>query len=304
MSNSGKDFEIAVYNFVKTLDPDSEVIFDHKIPDKDTGTLRQCDVWINAMFKGHWPLSILVSCKDWDKKIDIGEIGKFINEIKSTGASFGVIYSRVGFTKPALKKAKANGISCCRLYQNEPADIPELLIFQPFVCSPSIRIDLLSGIPGGEISTWNDLYHLEVVYKDIKFTIIDLITKFFHEGETKSMANRDEKCGTFPDWYSDFQVTVEGQSLELLIRVAGRWKYFRSNMEAILVDGSYVIDKQIFSGTQSGPFINIKSAHPGDAWEEIGEDELILPSQRMVAVLHRGDVKETLVSFLGPQVIG
>ena len=57
----GRKYEEAVYAFAKTLDPSAEVLFDHKMPDRDTGELRQCDVWINAKFAGHWPLSILIS---------------------------------------------------------------------------------------------------------------------------------------------------------------------------------------------------------------------------------------------------
>ena len=60
MSKPGRDFEEAVYAFANTLK--AEVLFDHQIPDRDTGELRQCDVWINAKFGEHWPLSILVSC--------------------------------------------------------------------------------------------------------------------------------------------------------------------------------------------------------------------------------------------------
>jgi hypothetical protein len=64
VTRPGKAFEKAVYAFARKLDPNADVIFDAKIPDRDTGKMRQCDVWINAKFGGHWPISILVSCKD------------------------------------------------------------------------------------------------------------------------------------------------------------------------------------------------------------------------------------------------
>lgn len=40
----GRKFEEAVYTFARTLDASAEVFFDHKVPDRDTGELRQCDV--------------------------------------------------------------------------------------------------------------------------------------------------------------------------------------------------------------------------------------------------------------------
>jgi hypothetical protein len=69
----GLAFEKAVHVFANTLDSKAEVLFDHKVPDRDTGTPRQCDVWINAKFGGHWPLSILVSCKDQKKKLNVSQ---------------------------------------------------------------------------------------------------------------------------------------------------------------------------------------------------------------------------------------
>jgi predicted helicase len=125
----GSEFEEAVYHFAQKLDPSAEVLFNHSVPDRDTGEPRQCDVWINAKFGGHWPLAILVSCKDHKRKLHSGDIGTFRDEVRSTGASTGIIYSRADFTEPGLRKAQANGFPCCRIYQREPADIPESFFF-------------------------------------------------------------------------------------------------------------------------------------------------------------------------------
>ena len=103
----GRKFEKAVYAFAKTLDPAAEVLFDHNVIDRDTGESRQCDVWINAKFGGHWTQSIIVSCKDHRRKLHVGDIGTFCDEKRATGATMGVIYSRTGFSKPAIQKARA-----------------------------------------------------------------------------------------------------------------------------------------------------------------------------------------------------
>src|SRR5437870_2697652 len=95
----GRKFEEAVYAFAKALDASAEVLFDHKVKDRDTGESRQCDVWINAKFGGHWPQSIIVSCKDHKRKLHSGDVGTFCDEKRSTNATMGVMYSRSGFTK-------------------------------------------------------------------------------------------------------------------------------------------------------------------------------------------------------------
>ena len=42
MPRQGRGFEKAVYTFVEALDPEAEVIFDHKVPDIDTEGLLSC----------------------------------------------------------------------------------------------------------------------------------------------------------------------------------------------------------------------------------------------------------------------
>jgi len=134
VAQKGKQFEKAVYAFVKALSPNSQVFFDHKVPDRDTGTFRQVDAWIETNYGGHIPLTILISCKDYIRKLDISHIGTFINEIHSTSASTGVIYSSSGFSENALKKAETNGVNCCQLFTGKIAPLPPKLIFHSYVC--------------------------------------------------------------------------------------------------------------------------------------------------------------------------
>ena len=63
MNKKGKKFEIAVYEFVKALTPNSQVFFDHTVPDKDTGALRQTDAWVQTTFAGHIQIG-RASCRE------------------------------------------------------------------------------------------------------------------------------------------------------------------------------------------------------------------------------------------------
>src|SRR4051812_45394713 len=93
----GREFEIAVYEFVKTLaDKDTKVDFDHKQPSVFNGKMRQVDAWIRTKVLGHVPITIAVSCKDYGRRLDETHIEDFHARIESYGASTGIIYSRKG----------------------------------------------------------------------------------------------------------------------------------------------------------------------------------------------------------------
>lgn len=49
MAKPGRDFEGAVYQFVKMLSPDAQALFNAKVPDRDTGSLRQVDVSVREL---------------------------------------------------------------------------------------------------------------------------------------------------------------------------------------------------------------------------------------------------------------
>jgi hypothetical protein len=272
----------------------AEVLFDHKIPDRDTGTLRQCDVWINAKFGGHWPLSILISCKDHARSLDIGEIGVFCNEVRSTRANTGVIYSRTGFTQPALDKARANGIACCRLYQNEPADIPSVISFEQFACTPEYRVVLKSDLSNTRLATLNDLFDIPEGDK----TIIDVISDKTEEAEQVSIQKANKSQLFPPDWVLGLNFKGEFPQ-EIEIQVLCHWKWYRAILEATLLNGSYCLSDETFRGTIIGPTIDTQGPHPGKDWIEILDRNFSLPANRVTAILYKGDLKSALRESLG-----
>jgi hypothetical protein len=291
----GLEFEQAVYNFSRTLDSNAEVIFNHHTPDRDTGELRQCDVWINANFGGHWPLSILVSCKDHRRKLNSGHIGTFINEVRSTGASTGVIYSRSGFTEPAIRKAKANGLSCCRFYQNEPADLPEILYFQYFACVPQIRLSPISDFFDDSIQTWNDLFSVNLkncsILEKLCSTFIETEERAVKESKNLKFFPNDYKFGL--PLYSD----ESGEKFEITGFI--HWKKYRALTEATLLNGSYCVSNNIFHGTQMGPRIYLKGQPLDQSWIEIDSFDIVLPEKHVIAVVYHGKVKEALLQYYG-----
>jgi hypothetical protein len=302
MSKSGREFEEAVWAFVQTLDPSAEVLFNHIVPDRDTGTPRQCDVWINARFGGHWPISILASCKDHKRKLDVGDIGTFCGEVRSTGASTGVMYSKSGFTKPALKKAKANGLSCCRLYQNEPADIPAAVWFESFACAPRIGLTLQTPTIDSELKNWNDIFNIGFV--DSSRTVVDKIVEVFHKVENEAVEEA-KGMGQFPkEWLVDIEFSSTHPPEEKLgLHMHCIWKKYKGRVEASLINGSYCLSNGSFHGSQSMPWIDIRSEHPGDNWIEITDQEIELPTNWIITILYHGDLAQALREQLGPRLI-
>jgi len=296
----GRHFEKAVYRFARTLDASAEVFFDHKVPDRDTGELRQCDVWINTKFGGHWPQSILVSCKDHKRKLHAGDIGTFCDEKRSSNATMGVIYSRSGFTKPAVEKARANQVSCCRLYDNEPVGLPDSIWIEQFACKPAVTISVVSGFANPKFKVWNDLFVLPG--DESEQTLLDVIALAFSECEAKGISILNEqprqRAVSFPqDCGADIIFNLDGT--EGLLRVGSRWKKYRARTEATLLQGSYCLTNRTFRGTMIWPSIDTWGATIGDAWQEVDVKDLPNSPNFVLTILSGSDVRSVLREKLG-----
>ena len=277
----GKQFELAVHSFVSKLDPNAKVIFDHKATDKDTGKERQIDVWVETLIANHFPINILISCKDYKtSKVNVTHIGAFINEVRSTGASTGILYSKSGFTKSAIKKAAANGLSCCRLYDNDPPDLPDLLVFQHFASRPVRQFQYIESININEVKSWGQLYDLELPEGK---TVYEVLESCLHNIEKNTKDNISP--GKLPSGSSIEVDMILKNSGKLKMRIHLIYKHYRGKLQAQLVNGSYCMTNQSFSGTQIGPVIDTWGPHPGPGWEEI-DSKYPLPLHTIMCILY------------------
>ena len=302
MANDGKDFEEAVHRFVQSLGAGATVRFDYKTPDRDTGTLRQCDVWVEGRFQGHFPLKYLISCKDKGRKLNIEDIGAFKSQIDSVGASSGAIYSRKGFTKPAIKKAKVMGLACCRLYTNQPADVPEIVILWGYAVTSTIRLSL-HGLEHFDRSllTWDDLFALQLPDESgITRTVADVIANAYKEGEEESLANVSKTAG-FPE---NFVRSLQLSPAEAYVGIHGGWRRYRAPRSAHLLNGSYSLTDGSFRGEQYSPSID-RFDPPGKHWIEMTNDETTPEGQGRVLMIMRGpDVRRTLREHFSGKRLG
>jgi len=71
------------------------------------------------------------------------------------------------------------------------------------------------------------------------------------------------------------------------MRINLGYKHYRGKLEAQLVNGSYCLTNQSFTGTQFGPVIDTWGPHPGSAWEEI-DSNYPLPLNMVMCILSGG----------------
>lgn len=297
MVKIGEEFERAVWGFVKTLDPNAEVLFDHHVPDRETGKPRQCDVWINATWENFLPLSFYVSCKDYSRPLDQHKIESFSGEISSRRATNGVLFSRSGFTKPALEKAEKLGISCCQLFDNEPIYIKSVLLFSHFVCFAKIFLEIKEVKTISSIDTWNDLFSTVIDKKPV----IDYIDDVFIDAQRK-VVEKSKQEGEFPsDWESNIRIFEPDDEREVRLKIIGTWQIYTAKDEAVLYNGSYCYNGPgYFKGSFIGPSIDTQSNNPGPGWTLVADkQDFHLPMNKIIGFLYHEKIKEYLINNLG-----
>jgi hypothetical protein len=291
------EFEAAVSSFAHSLDPEAEVFFDHTVAGRASGEPLRCDGWIDANFCNRWPLSILASYHQGGGEVSAEDITTFLAEIRAAGANTGVMYSRTGFTPSALQTGQQNGIVCCRIGQNGPAELPEALYLEQFACLPQVRLTLLELSSNLMVFTWGDVFELD----HERGKILDHVSNVIAESEA-SAVEMMKLTASFPeDWEMEIHFAFTDSLEYLKMRTNGYWKKYKARLAATLQNGSYCVDNATLQATQSGPGIDSHSARSGEAWTEIKDEDPALPARISITVLNHGKWQDQLQAQLGPQ---
>lgn len=297
------EFEEAVARFAAAMDPQAIVRHNAKLPDRDTKIRRQRDVWVEAKVCHHFPVRLLISCKRYGRKLHQGDIDAFIGELLSSRAHKGVIYSYSGFGEAALQKAEEHGICCCRLFKGEPADIPSSLSFTThYCCTAQIQLALNpEPFPGWGFTTWGEL--LEYPLPGCSELVVDAISEAFRNAESEVVSSAPG-TSVFPQPF-DASITVpaSGPRPPLTLTALGRWKFYRSRLEFVLLEGSYSYSSGDFLGSISSPWVNRFSTHPGPGWEQIEEAPKEITNASLM-ILYNADNRSALLQQLGQKALG
>jgi hypothetical protein len=302
-----RQFEVTVASFISALDPRAKVTHDAMIPDVDTGKLRQRDIWIETKVCDHFPLKILVSCKRYSCKINEQHMDAFIGELLSSGAQKGIIYSFSGFTVPAIKKAHAKGISCCRLYQNEPPNLPDSLLFDAYLLTPTFHFNpIVLEHSTGQPETVNELLDLSITGLKSEISVIDFIEQKYYE-QRKRVRSKARKTGEVPSEWTDLIAITDPETERqvIIIKFGGSWDYYEARLEGYLLNGSYSFTEMEFKGKQSFPSIDKHGPDPGNCWKQIDRIPKHIERTALVGVLYGGKVslKESLRAIGNKKII-
>lgn len=275
-SNNKKwqEFEKAVAAFLQALDPTAIVRHNVTTPDADTDAPRQRDVWIEGRLCKIIPIKVLISCKRYGRTLNEQDMDHFIGEFMSSGANKGVVYSYSGFNAFAIEKATRHNISCMRLYQDSPPDIPEVLVIpHVYCCYPRLALSVLwKEDEEGLLNTWRDLLERKAGDHIDNETITQYVARKVLELQGVAMNSMDTGSPFPKNWI--YKVTFsdpEKPDIKARIALAQNWDIFESNLEAYNVNGSYSFTEREFLGTIATPVIDTWGLHPGPGWKKLTE---------------------------------
>ena len=292
-----RDFEIAVAAFTKALNPQARVIHDARLPDKHTKSIRQRDVWVESPLGGIFDVKILISCKRLKRRINELDMDHFHGEFLSSGADIGVLYSYSGFNTLAIDKARRLNIRCCRLYRQEPPDLPEvLLIPNAYSCYPTVQFTVRQMNPTGRFTTWGEFFQTRIDIDRGSETGLEFVARHLSHGQSEAIRQGLGKKRPPLNWKVGLAVVDE--NLELRFDICQNWQIFRANIEAMLVDGTYELTHGAFAGTQTIPPIAVAGTMPGPEWVEIQRADVDPERPHSTFVLAWGDVEAALSETL------
>ena len=52
-------------------------------------------------------MQLVIECKNWNSKLDVADIGTFIDKLKDIGIYKGIIISKFGYTEGAYRRARS-----------------------------------------------------------------------------------------------------------------------------------------------------------------------------------------------------
>lgn len=102
--NPGKQYEKIVADIHRRFS-DGGVVTEDELVVGRSGRERQIDVALRTDVAGY-PLLVVVECKDYKRRVEIGQVEELIGKINDVNAAKGVLVSDSGFSAGAIERAK------------------------------------------------------------------------------------------------------------------------------------------------------------------------------------------------------
>jgi Restriction endonuclease len=100
-----KEYENRVLQYFKVRFPEAIITKNAKLLGGLSGTPRDIDILIESQIFGH-SLQIAIECKNWNRKLDVANVGSFLDKLKDVGITKGAIISRLGYSESAYQRAR------------------------------------------------------------------------------------------------------------------------------------------------------------------------------------------------------
>ncbi len=134
-----QEYQAAVAELYEQAEDIGEVQRDVRIPDKDTGQLRQIDVLLGVTAHGH-TLNVVIDAKYRKEKLDVKDVEEVLALAQAVKACKAVIVAANGWTDPALRKADACSVDLIVLSTEKALD---LIVVDKWEMCPSCRVDCI-----------------------------------------------------------------------------------------------------------------------------------------------------------------
>jgi len=260
-----REFEIAVANWLRKLDPNAVIQHNFFEPDKHIGTRRQRDIWVVGEIAGI-EINILVSCKKYKRRVNHQDIDAFYGELASSKASLGIIYSYSSFSNNAILKASALGIQCMTFFNNEFPRISEAIIFPEIYYwrMHKLGIDAYLGdnSPTPTTQYWIELFENGVNSNTGNNILCDIICVL----QDLPSRNTCRQEGVIHDCLS-FECSYE--MIPILVQIKIHWRIFHALNKGFKLFGAFCFNKNRFQGEQTTPSFPLDSWDFSDDWEEL-----------------------------------
>ena len=233
----GTEFEDRVYNYLNSLLEKDELnfapkkyskIFKHKKYSTDTSRKIEFDITIETYNplsdENNWSSLVVIECKSYNKKVDIGDFDEFEAKLKNVSGSAvkGILITTKGFPKNLIEKAKKEHIALvvlseentrwivCRDINRELEDMMPILLgdskagIQPIVFDNGIFDCIINILQknGVQISNENTIDIPYLKTEEIQSIVINIYQKH-------SFSSNDIAGELFFKMYPEYKINFE-----------------------------------------------------------------------------------------------
>lgn len=100
-----KEYENKVLDYFTARFPDCKIDRNIELPGRLSKTPREIDILLTATVFG-CSMQLVIECKNWNSKLDVADIGTFIDKLNDVGISKGIIISKLGYSEGAYNRAR------------------------------------------------------------------------------------------------------------------------------------------------------------------------------------------------------